>query len=96
MAKKVNLSPPPNNIQDTNSRGWRDWFRALHSRVGEEGLLIQGYAVASLPTAADFGSTTAANAYSALIFVYDETGGATVAFSDGTNWRRVQDRAIVA
>ncbi len=30
------------------------------------------------------------------IYVSDETGGATLAFSDGTNWRRVQDRAIVS
>ena len=31
-----------------------------------------------------------------IIYVSDETGGATLAFSDGTNWRRVQDRTIVA
>lgn len=31
-----------------------------------------------------------------LIFVSDETGGAVPAFSDGTNWRRVTDRAIVS
>lgn len=31
-----------------------------------------------------------------LIFVSDETGGAVLAFSDGTNWRRSTDRAIVA
>lgn len=30
------------------------------------------------------------------IYVSDEVGGATLAFSDGTNWRRVQDRAIVS
>lgn len=31
-----------------------------------------------------------------LIYVSDESGGATLAFSDGTNWRRVQDRAIIS
>lgn len=31
-----------------------------------------------------------------LISVSDETGGKTVAFSDGTDWRRVQDRAIIS
>ena len=31
-----------------------------------------------------------------LIAVTGEVGGYTVAFSDGTNWRRVQDRAIVS
>jgi hypothetical protein len=29
------------------------------------------------------------------IMVTDESGGYTQAFSDGTNWRRVQDRAII-
>lgn len=31
-----------------------------------------------------------------MIFVSDETGGAVPAFSDGTNWRRCTDRAIVS
>ena len=31
-----------------------------------------------------------------MIFVSDETGGATMAFYDGTNWRRVQDRAVIS
>jgi len=45
------------------------------------------YTVATLPNVGGGGG---------MIFVSDETGGATLAFSDGTNWRRVQDRAIVA
>ncbi len=45
------------------------------------------YTVATLPSAAGAG---------AMIFVSDEAGGAVVAFSDGTNWRRVTDRAIVS
>jgi hypothetical protein len=31
-----------------------------------------------------------------IALVSDETGGATVAFFDGTDWRRVQDRAVVS
>jgi hypothetical protein len=31
-----------------------------------------------------------------MIYVSDETGGAVMAFSDGTNWRRVTDRQIVS
>jgi hypothetical protein len=46
------------------------------------------YTVASLPPAANFEGSA--------VYVRDETGGKTVAFSDGTNWRRVQDRAICA
>ena len=49
---------------------------------------LKAYTVAGVPAAAD-------NTY-AQVFITNETGGATVAFSDGTNWRRVQDRAIIA
>ena len=31
-----------------------------------------------------------------IVYVSDETGGATLAFSDGTNWRRLQDRAVIS
>lgn len=31
-----------------------------------------------------------------MVFVSDETGGATMAFYDGTNWRRIQDRQIIS
>jgi hypothetical protein len=45
------------------------------------------YTVATLPTAA---------VAAGLVYVSDEAGGAVPAFSDGTNWRRVTDRAIVS
>lgn len=45
------------------------------------------YTVAGLPPVGSGGG---------FIYVSDETGGATLAFSDGTDWRRVQDRAIVS
>lgn len=51
-------------------------------------LQLNSYAVASLPTASLWEG--------AMIFVSDETGGATTAFSDGTDWRRSQDRVIVS
>ncbi len=31
-----------------------------------------------------------------MVFVSNEVGGATMAFYDGTNWRRIQDRAIIS
>lgn len=31
-----------------------------------------------------------------IVAVPDEVGGYTLAFSDGTNWRRVQDRNVVS
>lgn len=45
------------------------------------------YTVTTLPSADPAGQ---------LIYVSDESGGATPAFSDGTNWRRVADRAVVS
>jgi hypothetical protein len=47
----------------------------------------QTYTVAALPNAAQPGQ---------VIFVGNESGGAVLAFSDGTNWRRVTDRAVVS
>ena len=48
---------------------------------------IESYTVATVPDA---------TRHIGLIYVSDETGGATIAFSDGTNWRRVQDRAVIS
>ena len=96
MPKRVRLNPTPSNLEDVNTRPWFEWFRTVFERVGEGPLLVQGYVVASLPDVAIHGNTGSADPFSSLIFVSDETGGATLAFSDGTNWRRVQDRAIVA
>jgi len=55
--------------------------------IASGGPVFRSYAKASLPSAATAGR---------FIYVTDEVGGATPAFSDGTNWRRVADRAIVA
>ena len=51
-------------------------------------LLVIEYTVATVPDATLWES--------GVIYVSDETGGATLAFSDGTNWLRVQDRATVS
>lgn len=49
---------------------------------------LKSYTVATLPAAASYTA--------AWIYVTDETGGAVPAFSDGTNWRRCTDRAVVS
>jgi hypothetical protein len=48
---------------------------------------LTSYTVATLPDVPD---------EPGMIFVSDETGGAVMAFSDGTNWLRCTDRAIVS
>jgi len=45
------------------------------------------FTVSSLPSAAQPGQ---------MIYVSDETGGSVMAFSDGSNWRRITDRAVVS
>jgi hypothetical protein len=49
--------------------------------------VLPSYTTTTLPSASIAG---------AMIYVSNETGGAVPAFSDGTNWRRVTDRAIVS
>ena len=51
-------------------------------------LLLKSYAVADLPDASDWTG--------AAVFVSDETGGATIAVSNGTNWVRTSDLATVS
>ena len=48
---------------------------------------LPSYTVASLPSSALAGE---------IAFCSDETGGAVMVFSDGTNWRRCTDRAIAS
>jgi hypothetical protein len=48
---------------------------------------LESNAAASLPSASTAGG---------IIYVSDDTGGPTLAFSDGTIWRRVQDRAEIS
>jgi hypothetical protein len=52
-----------------------------------DSISLPSYNVASLPPATQKG---------VLIYVNDEAGGAVVAFADGTDWRRVTDRAVVS
>jgi len=47
------------------------------------------YKVAHLPSASASGA-------GALRYCTNETGGAVMVFSDGTNWRRVTDRAVAS
>jgi hypothetical protein len=59
-----------------------------HSRF--EGIVQpKSYTVAGLPAAATAGA-------GAIAYVSNESGGAVLAFSDGSAWRRVTDRAVVS
>lgn len=49
---------------------------------------VPAYTLSTYPPAAD--------SLGGMIFVTNETGGSIPAFSDGTDWRRVSDRAIIS
>jgi len=49
---------------------------------------VKSYTVAGLPAATSIAG--------AIVYVSNEAGGAVLAFSDGSSWRRVTDRAVVS
>lgn len=51
-------------------------------------VVLPTYTVAGVPSAATYAR--------GLIYVSNEAGGAVLAFSDGTDWRRVTDRAVIS
>ena len=61
-----------------------DWVQNI--RRGPQAMTV--YTVATLPDATKFRGCQ--------IAVSTETGGFTLAVSDATNWRRVQDRNVVS
>jgi hypothetical protein len=70
-------------------KDWRDWAMKLVSVLQGANTqpTLESFAKAALPSAGG-------EPY--LIIVTDEVGGFVPAFNDGTNWRRVTDRAVVA
>lgn len=61
-------------------RAWNKWCLDTESSA-------KAYTVATLPDAT--------RNRGLIVLVTDEAGGATLAFSEGSAWRRVQDRAVV-
>jgi hypothetical protein len=71
------------NVTTTGTATFTIASNAVSSQVQ---LALPSYTVATLPTGVTAG----------MIFVSDESGGSVPAFYDGTDWRRVSDRAIVS
>ena len=95
----------PIGIDKTRPSEWRFgeiaiYFRTLELFIKQvyENLTgvnqAKSFTVATLPEPSDYDPEI--NGRAAFVYVSDESGGATLAFSDGTNWRRVQDRVIVS
>lgn len=74
---------------NTVSSIWALFFTAIADKVSSGvPVALPVSTVAAVPTAANYTGT--------VIYISNESGGATIAFSDGTNWRRVQDRAVIS
>ena len=58
------------------------------SRGMSNPLALESYTVSGLPDATLWTA--------GVVYVSDESGGATLAFSDGAAWRRVTDLAVVS
>lgn len=105
MVDKVQLNPPPTNIIQHITVGDEQvefnlpyqlliWLNTIYNRVGEGPFLIQGYDINGLPDPSQFGSI-GDSPFSSWIFIKNESGGPTPAYSDGTNWLK-PDGTIVS
>ncbi len=89
MPNKVTLSSPPSFDIEEEQSSWKTWFNSIHTRVGEGPFLIQGFNKADprFPSASSFGTDdTPVDIFSSIIYVPDASGGASLAFSDGSEW----------
>jgi hypothetical protein len=87
--------PQPDFYAGADRAGWMwnslGWARALVASLAkqDQGLIaLPRVTLARLP-AAD-------RSRGVMVVVLDESGGEVPAWSDGTNWRRVTDRAVVS
>lgn len=72
----------------------QDWPRKTADAVNRLGGRVDALELFKAPSHTK--SSLPAPSLGGVIFVPDEAGGATLAFSDGAVWRRVQDRAVVS
>jgi len=79
------------NFAEARSIAWLTIAEAFGLDVTTTSTMIfqaPSYTVANKPSAVTYAR--------GVIYVSNEAGGAVLAFSDGTNWRRVTDRAVVS
>jgi hypothetical protein len=93
---KIRLTQNGNGSNGSNILTFRNTsdqniLQLIHDRTAVFGgpVRLASYTVGTVPSASTAGA-------GAQIYVSNETGGATVAFSDGSSWRRVQDRAVIS
>ena len=81
ITASANMTIDYGAVTETATNGDFEYLNEIYGPTGDS------YTVATVPSATQPGQ---------MIYVTNETGGATMAFSDGTNWRRIQDRAVIS
>lgn len=97
MSEKISSRPhysiPLGEVENgvvSISTEWQSYFDDLDFSINlflGDSLVLEQYTVATVPIASDN--------FLGIIGVTDEVGGATPAWSDGTNWLRFKDGAII-
>lgn len=81
-----------NGVRLTLTEPFQTFFDAIQQRLNDfllgDAVILRNYTVATVPDATNYTS--------GAIIVTDEVGGVTIAISDGTNWRRVADGAVIS
>lgn len=78
---------PDGRPDDAAYQYFREMDAALRALISGP-VFLPTYTVSTVPSAANYAR--------AWIYVSNESGGAQPAFSDGTNWRRATDRAVIS
>ena len=81
IAESANMNIDFGNVSQPATVGDFEYLNDTYGPTADS------FTVAGLPSAAQPGQ---------MIYVSDETGGPVMAFSDGTTWRRITDRAVVS
>lgn len=87
---KAPVQQPVSSFKGLFDTIWIRWLDLLVKQVNNpvvDSLRLPSYTVTTVPSASNAGM---------IIYISNESGGAVLAFSDGTNWRRCTDRAIVS
>lgn len=88
MVDQVPFQTIPMPESDWSLQWGRQVVLALRAIMSKP-VRLQRYTVSGVPAAATLGE-------GAMVYISNEAGGAVPAFSDGTNWRRVTDRAVIS
>ena len=87
ITDSVTQSPDNGLITNSVVSSYTLGFIVISGLIYPDQFVLPSFTVSTLPTVNPAGQ---------MLLVTDETGGSVPAFSDGTNWRRVTDRAIVS